>query len=134
MVIPCPKETVSNLHLFHLNFIGLPTSSNCKSGLLRICDLSINFLNFSLPIFLAINRVPMFEDLIKISSTDKSFGNSLISEILWLEQFIDLGIFGIIVCGLTILLSKANATVKVLNIEPSSYTPFVILLIYFIPI
>ena len=48
-----------------------------------------------------------------------------------MEQFIDLGIFVKMVCGLTILLSKANATVKVLNIEPSSYTPFVILLIYF---
>ncbi len=62
----------------------------------------------------------MFDDLIKISSTDKFFGNSLISEISCLEHFIERGIFLITVSGSTILLSNARATVKVLNIEPSS--------------
>ena len=42
------------------------------------------------------------------------------SEILYLEHLIDLGIFFMIVCDLTRLLSNARATVKVLKIEPSS--------------
>ena len=53
-------------------------------------------------------------------ATDKLLGNSLISEILYLEQLIDLGIFLMIVLGVTKLFSNARATVKVLNIEPSS--------------
>ena len=73
----------------------------------------------------------MFEDLTKISSTDKSFGNSFISEIVCLEHLIDLGIFLRIDCGFTKSLSNAIAIVKVLKIDPSSYTPFVILLVYF---
>ena len=50
-------------------------------GLLSKSASLINFLNFSLPIFLAIFKVPIFEDLIKISWTDKLLGNFLISEI-----------------------------------------------------
>ena len=78
------------------------------------------FLNFSSPIFLAISNVPIFDDLINISSTDKFFGNSLISAILCFEHFIDLGIFLIIVSGFTRSFSKAKAMVKVLKIEPNS--------------
>ena len=62
----------------------------------------------------------MFDDLIKISSTDKLFGNSLISEISCLEHLTVRGIFSMTVSGSTRLLSKARATVKVLKIEPSS--------------
>ena len=34
VVIPCPNEIVSNLHLFQLNWWGTPTSSNSISGFL----------------------------------------------------------------------------------------------------
>ena len=64
--------------------------------------------------------MPIFEDLIKISSTDKFFGNSLISEISCLEHFTVRGIFLIIVFGSTRLFSYARAIVKVLKIEPNS--------------
>ena len=79
-----------------------------------------NSLNLFSPIFLAINNVPTLDDLIKISSTDKSFGNSLISEILCLEHLIDFGIFLIIVFGSTRLFFYSKAIVKVLKIDPSS--------------
>ena len=116
MVIPCPKETVSNLHLFQSNFKGSPTSSSWMLGFLSKPETSRNFLYFSSPIFLANNKVPTFEDLIKISSTLKFFGNSLISEMLYFEHLIDLGIFSIIVSGFTKSFSKAIATVKVLKL------------------
>ena len=64
--------------------------------------------------------MPILDDLIKISSTVRSLGNSLISDMLYLEHFIDLGIFFIIVSGVISPLSKPIATVKVLNIEPNS--------------
>ena len=67
---------------------------------------------------MAIVKVPIFDDRIKISSTDKSFGNCLISDILCLEQFIERGISLITVCGVTILFSSAKAIVKVLKIDP----------------
>ena len=70
-----------------------------------------------LPIIRAINNVPIFDDLTKISSTDKFFGKSLISEMLYLEHLIDFGIFLINVSGLTMSLSKAKAIVKVLKME-----------------
>ena len=62
----------------------------------------------------------MLDDLIRISSTDKSFGNFLLSEISCLEHLILRGIFFIMVFDFTRLFSKAKAIVKVLNIEPSS--------------
>ena len=89
VVIPCPNETVSNLQLFQLKNIGLPTSSNCNSGDLSKFVSLINFLNFSSPTFLAIIKVPTLDDLIKISSTERFFGNSFISDILCLEHFIE---------------------------------------------
>ena len=64
--------------------------------------------------------VPTLEDLINISSTDRFFGNSFMSEILYLEHLIDLGIFEITVSAETKLFSRASAIVKVLKIEPSS--------------
>ncbi len=73
----------------------------------------------------------MLDDLIKMSSTDRSFGNFLISDISYLEHFIDLGISLIMVFDFTKLLSNAIANVKVLKIDPSSYTPLVILFMYF---
>ena len=42
------------------------------------------------------------------------------SDILYLEQLIDLGMFETIVSGLTNSLSRASAIVKVLKIDPSS--------------
>ena len=95
--MPWPNETVSNLHLFHLKFIGTPTSSNCNSAVFNNLVFSINLLNFFSPTFLAINNVPTFEDLTNICSTVKSLGNSLMSDILCLEHFTDFGIFLIIV-------------------------------------
>ena len=100
--------------------MGLPTSSSSISGVFSKFASSKNFLNFNSPIFFAINKVPIFEDLIKISSTDKFFGKSLISDISYFEHLTDRGIFFSTVCGFTKLLSKANATVKVLKIDPSS--------------
>ena len=47
-----------------------------------------------------------------MSSTDKFLGSSLRSEILYLEQLIDLGISLIIVFAFTRLFSKAKAIVK----------------------
>ena len=81
-------EIVSNLHLFQLKLIGLPTSSSCSSGLLSKLLSSINFLNLSSPIFLPINNVPTLDDLINISSTDRSLGNFFISDISYLEHLI----------------------------------------------
>ena len=83
-------------------------------------------LKFS-TIFFAKTTEPTFDDLIKISSTDKFFGCSLISVISCIEHLIFLGIFFIIVSVSTNLCYKAKAIVKVLKIEPSSYTPLVIL-------
>ena len=45
------------------------------------------------------------------------------SEISKFEHLIDLGISLIIVVGVTKLFSKAIAIVKVLKIDPNSYTP-----------
>ena len=81
----------------------------------------MNFLNFSSPIFLAISNVPIFDDLINISSADKFFGNSFISEIfVFFEHLIDLGIFSIIVSGFTRLFSKAISYSESFKIEPNS--------------
>ena len=66
------------------------------------------------------SKVPTFDDLINIFSTDKFLGNSFISEISNFEHLIDRGISLIIVCGFTSSVSKARAIVKVLKIEPSS--------------
>ena len=73
----------------------------------------------------------MFEERTKISSTDKFFGNFFISEISCLEHFIDSSIFLITVLGFTMLLSMARAIVKVLKIEPSSYTLWILLRYFF---
>ena len=70
------------------------------------------------PTFLANIKVPILEDLIKISSTDKSLGNFFISEISWIEHFIFLGMFSIIVSDFTMFFSRAKAIVKVLKIDP----------------
>ena len=120
VVMPWPNEIVSNLHLFQSNFIGLPTSSSWISGLSSNLVSLINVLNFFSPTFLAINNVPTLDDLINISSTERFLGNSLTSEILNLEQFIDLGIFFKIVFGVTRSFSNAIAIVKVLKIDPNS--------------
>ena len=120
VVIPWPKDIVSNLHLFHLILFGTPTSSISSSGLLSNFASSINFLNFFEPIFLAKIKEPTLEDLTKISSTDKFSGCSFISEILWIEHLTLLGIFSITVSGSTKLFSKARAIVKVLKMEPNS--------------
>ena len=72
----------------------------------------------------------MLEDLTKISSTVIFFGKTFISEILYLEQFICFGISFSKVSGSTICFCNAKATVNVLNTEPSSKTPLVILFIY----
>ena len=132
VVIPWPYETVSNLHLSHLIWWGSPTSSISIFGFFVSFVFLINSWKFSLPTFFAKMTEPTLEDLIKISSTDKFFGCSLISVISWIEHLIFLGIFFIIVFVSTKLCSRANATVKVLKIEPNSYTPFVILLINFL--
>ena len=83
-------------------------------------EKELNSLNFCSPIILAKITEPTFEDLTKIFSTDKFFGCSFISEISWMEHLKLLGMFLIIVLGVTKLFSKAKATVKVLKIEPSS--------------
>ena len=106
--------------MFQSNFNGLPTSSNCIIGLFNNSEFFKNCLYFSSPIFLAISKVPIFDDLINISSTDKLLGNFFMSEISYFEHLIDFVILFTIVFGLTRLLSKASATVKVLKIEPSS--------------
>ena len=81
VVIPCPKETVSNLHLFHLNSCGTPTSSSSIDGFLRSFVFFMKSLYLSSPIFFARIAEPTLEDLTKISSTDKFFGCSFRSEI-----------------------------------------------------
>ena len=72
--------------------IGLPTSVSSKSAFLRRLVSSINFLYLSSTI-LASNNVPIFDDLISMSSTDKFFGKSFISDILYFEHLIDHGYF-----------------------------------------
>ena len=101
------------------------------SGFLVNFVFLIKSLNFSSPTFLAKTTEPTLEDLTRISSTDKSFGCSFISAISWMEHLIFFGISSIIVFVSTKLCSIAKATVKVLKIEPNSYTPFVILFVYF---
>ena len=68
----------------------------------------------------------MFEDLIKISSTDKLSGKLWISPILWTEHLTLSGILLIKVSGDIIFSSSARAIVNVLNTDPNSKTPFVI--------
>ena len=98
----------------------MPTSSNWKSDVVNKLVSLIKFLKSCSPIFRASIKVPILDDLINISSTDKFLGNCLMSEISWTEHFIFLGIFWIIVLGETKFLSKAKATVKVLKIDPNS--------------
>ena len=74
MVIPCPNDTVANLHLPHLNGIGSPTSSISNSILFKTPIFSKKSLNLSIPTFCAILTEPIFPDLIKISSAVKSVG------------------------------------------------------------
>ena len=81
VVIPCPKEIVSNLHLFHWSWWGTPTSSNSILGFFVSPVFLINFLKFFSPIFFARTTEPTLDDLTKISSTDKSFGCSFKSVI-----------------------------------------------------
>ena len=79
-MIPRPNDTVSNLHLFHSKSCGTPTSSISRSELFSNLVFSINCLYFFSPIFLAINTDPTFEDFTRISSTDRFFGYSFISQ------------------------------------------------------
>ena len=74
VVIPCPKETVANLHFPHLNGYGSPTSSISKSILFKTPTFSKKDLSFSISNFCPILTDPIFPDLIKISSTVKSEG------------------------------------------------------------
>ena len=69
VVIPCPKDTVANLHLPHLKGIGSPTSSISKCILFKTPILSKNNFNLSIWIFCAILTEPILPDLIKICST-----------------------------------------------------------------
>ena len=125
-MIPCPKDTVSNLHFFHSKLCGWPISSNSKSIAFKSPRFSIKFLNLVSPIFLAIIKEPIFEDLIRISSTDKLSGKSCISPIVCIEHLTLSGILSIIVCGDKMFSSRASAIVNVLKTDPSSKTPFVI--------
>ena len=87
-------------------------------------------LNFSGPTFCAILTDPMFPDLTRICSAVKSEGISLsYSPILYLSHLIDFGKFKNSVSGSINFSFKALAKVKTLKTEPSSYVPFVTLLI-----
>ena len=61
VVIPWPNETVSNLHLFHSNLCGKPTSSNSISGFFVSFVFFINSLKFSHLLFLLKLLEPTFE-------------------------------------------------------------------------
>ena len=73
----------------------------------------------------------MFDDTIKISSEVKSFGNRSCSlivcfpHLIWLFKSLNFVSYSIA------LLSKPAAKVNVLKTDPNSYTPIVILFIYF---
>ena len=71
----------------------------------------------------------MFDDLTKICSTLRFFGNLSCSLIVYLSQVKLFSKFLNIVSGFITLFSKPAAIVKVLNTDPNSYTPRVILFV-----
>ena len=72
---------------------------------------------------------PILDDRIKICSALKFFGNLSCSVIVYLSQVKLFSKFLNIVFGFITLFSKPAAMVKVLNTDPNSYTPRVILFI-----
>ena len=65
---------VASLHFPQLNGIGTPTSSISNLiGLIKF-NLSINFLNFSIPKDCPILTDPIFPERIKICSAERSEG------------------------------------------------------------
>ena len=120
------------MHLFQAKCKGDPISSNSKFKVLSKFKSSKNFLSLFFPICFAIFIVPIFEDLIRISLRVKLLGSSSCSVIVYFEHLISFGISLITVLGENNLFSKANVIVNVLNIDPNSKTPFVILFIKFL--
>ena len=70
---------------------------------------------------------PILDDLIKICSAFKFLGSGSCSVMINFEHLILLSKFSNNVSGLIVFEFNPAAKVKVLNTEPSSYTPFVIL-------
>ena len=120
---------MASLHLPHLNEIGVPISSKSKLIVSKSSNEFKKSLYFSTPIFWAIRTAPIFDDRIKICSVLKFFGNLSCSLIVFLSQLILLSKFLNTVSVSINLFSKPAAIVKVLNTEPSSYTPSVILFV-----
>ena len=127
--MPCPYEAVASLHFPHLNESGVPISSKSKLIVLISPKVFKKFLYFSIPTFCAMRTAPILDDLIKICSALKFFGNLSCSLMVYLSQVMLFSKFLKIVLGFIILFSKAAAKVKVLNTDPNSYTPRVILFV-----
>ena len=135
VVIPCPNETVANLHFPHLKGIGSPTSSRSKSILFKTPIFSKNDFNLSISSFWPILTEPILPDLIKICSTVRFDGIFLsYSEIIFFPHLICFFKFLNFVSGSTAPSWIPAASVKVFKTEPNSYTPFVALFMYFLSI
>ena len=128
--MPWPKDAVASLHFPHLSFSGTPISSISKFIWLIRSNLFIYSINFSNPNFWPIRTDPIFPDLIRISSAVKFEGIfKSYSLIVFPPQRILFSKSTNSVLVSTIFSFSAAAKVKVLKTEPSSYTPFVALLI-----
>ena len=109
--------------------MGVPISSKSKLIVERSSREFKKVLYFSTPIFWAIRTAPILEDLIKICSAFKFFGNLSCSLIVYLSHVKLFSKLLNSVSGFISLFSNPAAMVNVLNTEPNSYTPRVILFV-----